>query len=129
MKLVAPTEKDIILPAIWTSAAVEVQYRKRLQALVDEMCGSTLYWITAAWKKGPPVSTLAEDADPVAVLRATLEQLQEHWSNRIDDVAVGIAEGFAQSSMRYSDTAFHAALKKAGFTVPFTLTEGMEEAF
>ena len=47
-KLYSPTGKDIILPAQTLNAGTEAAYVKKLQGMVDEMCHSVKYWLSAA---------------------------------------------------------------------------------
>ena len=127
MKIIAPARKDIILPVIWSSAAVEDQYEKHLERLVDEMANSVLYWMSAEWRKNPPVSVIAQDRSATESLRITMNRLSRHWQKRINDLGDDVARRFADGSLSYYDTAFSSALKKAGFTVDFRVTRGMNE--
>lgn len=126
MKIIAPTKKDIILPVIWSSAAVEDQYEKKLERLIDEMANSFIYWLSAEWRKNPPVGRIAQDS-AVDSLRTTMNRLSAHWKRKIDELGANIAQRFADDSLTHYDTAFSSTLKKAGFTVEFRVTRGMNQ--
>lgn len=128
-KLNAPTDKPIELDAIHANLGVEAAYRKRLQALIVEMNNSVIYWTRAAWRKEPPAATMAHDADPIATLRRLMKRLGKHWQKKFDDVSRELSESFADKSIRHTDAAMMASLKKAGFTVKFKFTKKVREAY
>jgi len=129
MKLIAPTKKDIRLKAVRVSAPVEAKYRKRLLSLIDEMYHSMIWWIGAAWNKNPPIATQANDAKRVTTtLAEAMERLKKHWEGKFEEESVKISKPFVDSSIKYYDTAFMAALKEAGFVIPFSMTLRMQEA-
>lgn len=116
---------DKILPPVRPNVGIERDYRKKLLALVDEMARSTSYWLKAAYRKDPPV--LAQDATPAAELDAAIQRMTDRWNRRFDDGARELAAYFARSVYRRSDAALAAILKKAGFTVKFTMTPAMRD--
>lgn len=134
MKLTAPTKKPIQLDAIHANLGIEAAYRKKLQALIAEMNASVLYWTRAAWKKSPPVASMAQDASRYGTrafmdLRRTMERLGRHWTRRFDALAPELAEVFVNGATSTTDAAMMASLKRAGFTVPFKMTLAAKEGY
>lgn len=121
-----PTKKPKTARAVRANAGVEAAYRRRLDALVDDMSRSVTYWVEAAYKANPP--RMAQDALPSKELQKRLRELSKRWLARFDDMAQRIAEQFVTSSRRATDTAFAASLKAAGWTVEFRMTPAMRDA-
>jgi len=120
MQLRAPSRKDIVLAPLHPNAGLTVAYQKKIDALVDEMQKSLVYWLTAAYRATPP--ELAQDASPAATLRAAMGKLSRYWQKRFDDAAPELAKWFSENSLRRSDGALRDILKRAGFTVEFKLS-------
>lgn len=134
MKLTAPSKKPIKLDAIHANLGVEAAYRKKLQALIEEMNRSVLYWVRAAWKKDPPQASMAQDDARYGTrafvdLRRTMERLGRHWQRRFDALAPELAEVFVNGATSTTDAAMMASLKRAGFTVPFRMTLAAKEGY
>jgi SPP1 gp7 family putative phage head morphogenesis protein len=132
-KLVSPTKKPIKLKSIRPNAGIEAAYRSKLQALVDEMSRSFIYWTRATWKKNPPLSSMAQDKQgshtPIIDLRRTMERLGRHWQRKFDDLAPDLAKVFVNGATAHTDAAFMAALKDAGFAVKFSMTRAASEGY
>jgi len=131
--LVAPTKKAIKLSAIQPNAGIEAAYRKKLQSLIEEMSRSVIYWTRAAWRKAPPLASIAQDREgdrvPILDLRRTMERLGRHWTRRFDDLGPELAEVFVNGATAHTDAAFMASLKTAGFTVKFQMTQAAREGY
>lgn len=127
-KLVAPGDKPVVLKAIHANAGVEAAYRKKLQAMVEEMSNSFVYWTRATLRKTTPLAGMAQDASPIVGLRKVMERLGRKWQKRFDDMSRDLAEQFADKSLQHTNTAMMGALKEAGFTVKFQFTQPLREA-
>lgn len=104
------------------SPALEVQFRRRLDKILEEMHNSVLYWVKAAYRKNPPAiqSLLAQDArSPATNLRIAIKRLGNRWMKRIDATAPKLAEYFATSINRRNDVFLKRILRKGGFSVKF----------
>lgn len=119
--------KQRTLKAVRPNAGVQAEYRRRLDALVDEMNNSITYWLTATYREQLPA--IAADASPVKALLTTLRDLSKRWLRRFEIGAQKLAEWHAQKTRSYTDTALHTALKDAGFSVKFTMTPAMQTAY
>ena len=116
------------LRGVRPAAAVEIEYRRRLMALVAAMQESVLRDITTAYRKRPPeVASLATDESPTAAMRAAIRRLTRRWLRRFDDAAPKLAEWFTQAAAKRSDTALKKILKDAGFSVEFKLTAAQND--
>lgn len=115
------------IAGVQANAGIEAQYRRRLDALIEEMHASLLYWLRAQYRKTEPV-TLAEDRSPAKELDARMRRLSRRWLKRFDDVATEMAKHFSTSVANRSDSALRAGLKKAGWTVQFKMTPAMRDA-
>lgn len=116
----ATTKKPIKLAPVHPNAGLQVAYRKKLDALIDEMHTSLMFWLKASYRANEP--ELAQDASPAATLNAAMAKLARRWQKRFNNVAPGLAKYFATHAKDRSDFALKAALKKAGFTVEFKVT-------
>lgn len=110
------------LAPVRPSAAIEVQYRRRLLRELEEMHNSIIYWLRVAYKRNKPkVAQFAQDArsTPATRLRVAVKKLANRWLKRFDETALRLANYFAQSTKRRSDAALKRILKKGGFSVKF----------
>ena len=132
-KLVAPTKKAIKLDPIHANLGIESAYRKKLQALIAEMSNSTIYWVRAAWRKDPPLSSIAQDKlrsnGPIVDLRRTMIRLGKHWQRRFDELGPELAKVFVDGATATTDAAMMASLEKAGFTVKFQMTQAAQQGY
>jgi SPP1 gp7 family putative phage head morphogenesis protein len=110
------------------NVGLELAYRRRLDALVDEMNASLLYWLSAAYRANEPATGLAMDRSVADILNAIMKRLARRWTRRFDDAAKSMGEWFAKSSAARSDAALKASLKRAGFSVKFQATPGQIDA-
>lgn len=123
----APTTKDIVLPKIGPNAGVRARYQRQVDALVDDMQASLDYWLLSAYKNNTP--EMAQDASPAATMAAAMRKMARRWLTKFDDAAKKIATGFADGTLRASDSAFQKNLRDAGFTVKFKQTAEMNDAY
>ena len=122
--------KSKLARAVHANRGVEAAYRKALQSLIAEMHGSVQYWLTAAYRKDPPrIAELAQDATPASKLRRVLAALADQWTQRFDEAAPKLARHFVSRATKSTDTAFRQALKDAGWSVKFSMTPEMLDAF
>lgn len=118
--------KAKLLPPLHPNAGLEVDYRKRLDKLIEEMHRSIMWWVSAAYKANEPVMA-ADDALPADVLRKTMAGLSKRWTDRFDEGAQELAAYFAKAAAQRSDVQLRAILKKAGFAVKFAPTKAMRD--
>ena len=113
--------------AVHANAGVAAMYRKRLNALIDEMHLSILRGVRAAYA---PPAHLAQDAKPsLKELRKRMRELGKRWIARFDEAAPKIAEAYVRSTFKATDSSMRQALKDAGWTVKFEMTPAMSEMY
>ena len=113
------------LPAVHPNQGLEAIYRARLQAMIDEMHNSLLYWLGAAYKAKPP--EMAQDdafigMSPAMAMREAMRRLSRRWLKRFDKGSTELAAWFAQAAIDRSDRQLQQILRNAGFSVKFTLS-------
>jgi uncharacterized protein with gpF-like domain len=110
------------------SAAIEAAYRRRLDALLDEMHRSLVYWLSARYRANEPeIANLAVDDSPAASLRDAFRRLRTRWQRRFDDLANDLARYFAQQTAQRSTEALRQMLKKGGMSVRFRMSRPVND--
>ena len=122
--------KPKTLNPVRPNAGLEAIYARKLDALVEEMHRSLVYWLSAAYKAKPP--EMAQDADytgmsPATVMREVMRKLTSRWQTKFDRASGELAKWFAQSVHDRSDKALAATLRKAGISVKFQMSRGMND--
>jgi len=119
--------------AVHPNKGLEIKYRAAMQKLIAEMQGSIEYWVKAAYRDEPPRMTklvdMASDAAPSKKMAKRLNELTSKWIEVFSERAPKIAETYLRSQFKASDSAFRSALKDAGWSVEFTMTPTMRDAF
>jgi SPP1 gp7 family putative phage head morphogenesis protein len=109
------------------NAGLEQAYQRKLDALIDDMQTSLIYWIKAQWRSNTPL--LAQDASPAMALRDAIAKLARRWLKQFDDGAPKLAEYFAGNVFSRSDAQLKRILRDAGFSVKFQMTREMNDAY
>jgi SPP1 gp7 family putative phage head morphogenesis protein len=134
-KLVSPTGKAVVLLPMRTNAGIEAQYRARLEAMVDAMHRSLVYWIAAQYRANSPQMAADaglesfRDGSPANALRRAVHRMSRRWQKAFDRGAPELAAYFANKSFGASDVQLKQILKKAGFSVEFKMTKGATDAY
>lgn len=116
-----------VLRAIQPNEGVRAWYQDRMQDMSRRMARDILRLMKRFYR--PAAARLAQDDDPVVVLRTVMRVWGRIWQKRFDDMAKEIAALFADRSQRHLDVAMRKRLKDAGFTVSFRPTERMVSAY
>lgn len=122
-----------VLPAVNPNAGLGAAYKKKLFRLVDEMHRSIMKWVLASYRANEPEitdlarDTIAIDAKPSAALRKAVADMVKQWQGRFDEGAEDLAKFFAKSAHRRTDAQLKAILKKAGWSVDFSLTRAQSD--
>lgn len=120
--MLARTER--VLPGIRPNVGIELAFRRRLNAMIDEMQASVVHWLRATYSRGP-TTRLAMDAWPADVLQAAMKKLSARWLAKFDKMAVEMGEYFATAVEQRATGAMRRILKNAGWSVRFTMTPAM----
>lgn len=127
-KLISPTGKDIVLPAVRANAGIQARYRQHIMALVDAMQADIMGTIERAWRTSGAYQ-LAQDASPANELSEAMRKMGAKWQKRFDKGAKELGDWFAKSNKDRTDAALKDILRKAGFTVPFRMSDSMQNAY
>lgn len=111
------------------AAPTVVMYAKRVDALIDEMSASLLYWLRAAYKRDTPATVEMAQDSAASILQAAFDKLAARWLRKFDDLADTLPAIFAQTTKANVDRAMKLALRDAGFTVKFQMTRAMRDAY
>ena len=121
-KLVAAGPKAKVLPPIWPNAGVLAWYEQRLNQVVDDIHRFAMAKISSSG------IFLAQDATPLQAAEQLIKDIKRGWKAKISGAAPVIAQSFAQSVQDHTDLALQQGLRKAGFSVRFQPTRGMNKA-
>lgn len=122
--------KSPSLSPIRPAAPTRIKYQKRLDALIEEMARSFIYWLRAEYRADTPATVeLAQDASASRLLQAAFDKLQTRWLRRFDELAPKMAEWFVAGSKARVDGTMQRDLRQAGFTVKFKMTKAMRDAY
>ena len=119
--------KPKVVRAVWPNAGTRMRYQRRMTALIREMANSVEYWLEAQRKATPP--TLATDALPSAEMQEEVRRLFDQWSKRFETEAPKMAGAFVKGQFSATNAAMRQALRDAGWSIQFTLTPAMRDAF
>lgn len=121
------TPKYKVARAVFPNVGSRNRYHRRLAKLVAEMAASVEYWLTAQRRSDPPA--LAQDSTPAEQMQLEFAKLVERWQGKFDEMAPTVAESFLKNQFQGTDNAMRQALRDAGWSVEFTLTPAMRDAF
>lgn len=112
---------------VLANVGIQAEYRRKLDALIDEMARSYAYWLKAQYRDTPPM--LAQDAIPARELEREMSLLGKRWQSKFDEAAPRLGRWFADTTRRRSSAALQKILADAGMTVRFQLTRTMRDAY
>jgi SPP1 gp7 family putative phage head morphogenesis protein len=118
-------KSEKILRPIRANAGLELAYRRKIEALIEEMGASIEYWLSAEYRANPPA--LAQDELSANALKAAMRRLARRWLAKFDEAAEKLGEWFAQSVATRSDAALKKILKDAGLTVEWKMTRAQRD--
>lgn len=119
-----PSGRDVPVAAVRPNVGLEAAFRRRLQALIEEMHRSLLYFLKAAYRANPP--KLAQDT-PASDMAAAMRILARRWTARFDIASEDLARYFSRRMAQRSDATLKAILKRAGIAVQFQMTPAMRD--
>lgn len=116
------------LPPPRPNAGLAVRYRKRMDALLDQMQASLVYWISAKYRANQP-ELLAQDASPAMEMRRLIRKLGRRWQAQFDALAPELAAYFATAANERTDRQLQEILRKGGFSVRFKMTAAQNDVY
>ncbi len=122
---VRKTLRERTLRPVRPNAGITAAYRRRMNALIDEMQASVLYWLKSAYRNNTPV--VAQDELPSEALRIAVRKLARRWQKQFRDAAPKLADYFAQAASQRSDAALKKILRDGGYSVKFTMSRAQQD--
>ena len=117
---------DRALRPVHANRGLEVAYRNQLQALIEELHRSTLYWVKAGYRANPP--KMAQDiALPAVTLSKVLKLLKKRWFKKFDKAALQLGRYFAKSVSNRTDAQLKKILKEGGISIEFSMTPAQRD--
>lgn len=117
--------KRKILKPIYPNCGLEMEYRRCLQKLIEDMHCSFLYWISATFKANEP--EIAQDALPAVVLKNSINRLSRRWQKRFNKAAPKLARYYSRAISKRTDGALKSILQESGFAVNFKMTRAQRD--
>jgi SPP1 gp7 family putative phage head morphogenesis protein len=92
------------------------------------MQNSIVHWLVASYRENEPTLVpMAQDALPANMLRKTMKELRKRWETRFDGMALKLAEYFAKTVSRRSDSSLQRILQQGGMSVKFKTTKAQKD--
>jgi SPP1 gp7 family putative phage head morphogenesis protein len=113
-------ERAKVLRSVQPNAGVQLDYKRRMDALIAQMHDSVLYWVRAAYRANEP--HMAQDELPATALANAVQRLVRRWQKNFDEAAPKLADHFATAAAERSTDQLKRILKDGGFTVRFTMS-------
>lgn len=118
------TSEKVLRP-VHPNVGVEMEYRRRLIRMIEDMHNSIMYWVEARYRNNEPA--VAMDASAASVLRMTINKLKNQWLRNWNQGAKDLAEYFARDVSLRSDAQLKSILKKAGISVKWKMTPAQKD--
>lgn len=115
-----------VLRSVHPNVGVEMEYRRRLVRLIEEMHNSVMYWVETRYRNNEPAISM-DAKTPAVQLRLTINKLKKQWLGKFHDAARDLAEYFAQDVKDRSDAQMKSILKKAGISVKWKMTPAQKD--
>lgn len=118
------TEK--VLRPVHPNVGVEMEYRRQMIALIDQMHKSVTYWVEAKYRNNEPAIAM-DGPTPSVRLRMIISKLRKQWLKRFDQASVDLARYFAKDVSQRSDAQLKSILKKAGISVEWRMSAAQKD--
>lgn len=116
------------LRAVNYSAGDIAWYRSTLLREVRAMNQDVRRTVVAVFEDNPLSSPeMANDANPVKLVRNALRNLASKWVNRFIDMATGVSDQLVERTTEATDRSLRASMRKEGMTVNYQFTDAMME--
>jgi SPP1 gp7 family putative phage head morphogenesis protein len=116
-----------VLNPVHPNVGLEVAYKKKLEALVDNMHKSIMWWVINAYKRDTPATVMALDDSSAIKLHKIIQKLTRYWHKNFNEAAKELAKYFANKNQSNAEGALKSILKSSGMAVEFKLTPAMRD--
>ena len=125
---IQPTPRNRVLRAVRANVGVQAWYRAKLDAAIEQMQTSLVFWVKAQYR-AQGFAQDAADGGPVGQIRKELRKLTTRWQASFNGMADSLSKEFAERVLKNGDAALTGHLKERGLTVKFTMTDEMRTAY
>jgi len=117
------------LAPVRPNVGVAAAYQHRVDALLEEMHASLLWWLRAALRRREPeiAALMAVDDSPAREIGVIVRRLARRWQQRFNAAAPELASYFATAAADRSDATLQGILKRGGFAVKFRPTRAVND--
>jgi uncharacterized protein with gpF-like domain len=112
---------DPVRPNLGIAAA----YKRKLQALVDDLYAYAYARIVKTYRANPP--RMAADASSAVTMQTVMDEIAKDWKASIKAAGLLLGQHFAMTVMRQTDLSMSRILRVSGFNVQFEMTPTMLE--
>lgn len=121
----SPNARPVVLDPVHPNAGIAAAYRLKLDSLIEPMAAEILAAVRKVYRGNKP--EMAQDESSAMAFRRSMRRLSRKWQRQFDEAAPDLARHFSVTAADRSDRALAQILRKAGFTVKFKLTAGMND--
>jgi SPP1 gp7 family putative phage head morphogenesis protein len=115
-----------VLRPVHPNVGVEMEYRRQMVKLIEQMHKSVMYWVEAKYRNNEPAIAM-DGPTPSVRLRMIINKLRKQWLKRFDQASVDLARYFAKDVSQRSDAQLKSILKKAGISVEWRMTAAQKD--
>lgn len=119
-------KNEKVLRPVHPNVGVEMEYRRRMTVLLEQMHKSVMYWIESKYRNNEPAIAM-DGPTPSVQLRMTIGKLRKQWLKRFDQASRELAEYFAKDVSERSDAQLRSILKKSGISVKWRMTPAQRD--
>lgn len=111
-----------VLPPVHPNIGLELEYTRKLEALIEAMHKSIMWWVVQGYKANPPHTVMAEDDSSAVKLEKIIKRLTRYWQKHFNEAARKMAKYFAQTTTQRADNTLEQILKASGFAIQFKVS-------
>jgi len=119
--------RTTVLRPVHPNRDLEAAYRRRLEAMIDAMHRSIMWWLVSGYKKNEPATTLAMDASSAVELGKIMAKLRRYWLRKFNEGSQDLAKYFADENKDHTDTMLERILKESGMAIKFKTSAAVND--
>jgi SPP1 gp7 family putative phage head morphogenesis protein len=116
-----------LLRPVHPNLGLEAEYRRRLEAMVDAMHRSLMWWLVAGYRQNEPATQLAMDASSAVELGKIMSKLRRYWMRKFNEGSLDLAKYFVDKNKTNTDDALQRILKESGLAIKFKTTAAVND--
>lgn len=116
------------LNPIFPNAGIIEAYTAEIQRAINQMTSSYQYWLTAEFKKRPPVMA-QDDKSHFDMFASRMAEIGRQWIAKFEEWALRIAGAYTKKNFDHTNGAFNRALRESGWQADLQWSPAMRQAF